>query len=410
MHSLRTVSVLIAAVVIVQLAQAALAVHIPLAMSADALPVSALGLVAAAYSAGFMAGAWVGPRLLARVGHIRVFAASAAIAAAGALALHWADLTSAWMLVRVAMGWSIALMFAASESWMNAALPKTERGSVIGVYMVCTKAALAVGAFLITGYTGAASEPVMIAAALLALAMVPVCFTSVTPPPAPKAEPLALRALFDTAPAAVVACFLAGLINGGVLALAPVFAAQVYGPETATSFYAAAWVGSLLLQWPAGKLSDLVDRRLVIAACAGLAAFAAAGLAYAAGRAPFWAAAALYAVWGAGALSYYGIAVAHMADRAAQGAMARATSGLLFIWAAGSILGPLAQGLIVDFVGPRGIFLFAGAMLTVLTIAMLWRRSAREPTPKAEKEVFQDKQTTSVAAAELSYGERKGEG
>jgi MFS family permease len=281
---------------------------------------------------------------------------------------------------------------------------------VIGIYMVCTKAALAGGAFLITGYTGLASEPVMIAAALLALAMVPVCFTSTTPPPAPKAEPLALRALFDTAPAAVVACFLAGLINGGVLALAPVFAAEIYGPETATSFYAAAWVGSLLLQWPAGKLSDVIDRRLVIAACAGLAAVAAAGLAYAAGRAPFWAAAGLYALWGAGALSYYGIAVAHMADRAAQATMARATSGLLFIWAVGSILGPLAQGVIVDFVGPRGIFIFAGAMLTVLTAAMLWRRTAREPTPKAEKEVFQDKHATSVAAAELSYGERKGEG
>ncbi|MBU6407363.1 MAG: MFS transporter [Alphaproteobacteria bacterium] len=409
MHSLRTVSVLIAAVVIVQLAQSALAVHIPLAMSADALPVYALGLVAAAYSSGFMAGAWVGPRLLARVGHIRVFAASAAIAAAGALALHWADLTTVWMLVRVAMGWSIALMFAASESWMNAALPRAERGSVIGVYMVCTKAALAAGAFLIVPYAGADPEPVMIAAAFLALAMVPVCFTTVVPPPAPKAEPLALRALFETAPAAVVACFLAGLINGGVLALAPIFAAQIYGPATATSFYAAAWIGSLLLQWPVGKLSDVIDRRLVIAACAGLAALAAAGLAYAAGRVPFWAAAGLYALWGAGALSYYGVAVAHMADRASQGAMARATSGLLFIWASGSILGPLAQGVIVDFIGPGGIFLFAGAMLAVLAIAMLWRRTAREPTPRAQKELFQDKHATSVAAAELSYGERKGE-
>jgi MFS family permease len=290
---------------------------------------------------------------------------------------------------------------------MNAALPKAERGSVIGIYMVCTKAALAAGPFLIIGYGGLAAEPLMIAAALLALSMVPVCFTSTTPPPAPKAEPLALRDLFDTAPAAVVACFLAGVINGGVLALAPVFAAQIYGPETAAGFYAAAWVGSLILQWPAGKLSDLVDRRLVIAGCAAFATLAAAGLAYAAGRSPYWVAALLYAFWGAGALSYYGVAVAHMADRAAPTAMARATAGLLFIWAAGSILGPLVQGLIVDWVGPRGIFIFAGAMLTVLTAAMLWRRTAREATPKAEKEVFQDKHATSVAAAEMSYGERR---
>jgi MFS family permease len=410
MQSLRTVFVLIAAVVIVQLAQAGLAVHIPLAMSADDLPVSALGVVAAAYSAGFMAGAWVGPRLLARVGHIRVFAASAAIAAAGTLAMHAADATPLWMLVRLAIGWSIALMFAASESWMNAALPKAERGSVIGVYMVCTKAALAAGPFLIIGYGGLAAEPFMIAAALLALSMVPVCFTATTPPPPPKAEPLALRDLFNTAPAAVVACVLAGLINSGVLALAPVFAAELYGPETAAGFYSAAWIGSLILQWPAGKLSDVVDRRLVIAGCAALATLAAAGLAVAAGRSPYWVAALLYALWGAGALSYYGVAVAHMADRAAPATMARATAGLLFVWAAGSIVGPLVQGVIVDWVGPRGIFVFAAALLTILTAAMLWRRTAREPTPRAEKEAFQDQHATSVAAAERSFGERKGEG
>jgi MFS family permease len=410
MQSLRTVFVLIVAIVIVQLAQSALAVHIPMAMSADQLPVSALGLVAAAYSAGFMAGAWVGPRLLARVGHIRVYAASAAIGAVGVLALHGADATPLWMMVRLAIGWSIALMFAASESWMNAALPRADRGSVMGVYMVCTKAALATGPFLIGGFGGAAAEPLMIAAALVALSLAPVCFTSTTPPPPPKAEPLALRDLFETAPAAVVACLLAGIINGGVLALAPVFAAELYGPENASSFYAAAWVGSLILQWPAGKLSDGVDRRLVIAGCATLAAVAAVLLAFTAGTVPYWVAALLYAFWGAGALSYYGVAVAHMADRAAPPAMARATSGLLFIWAAGSIAGPLVQGGIVDFVGPRGIFAFAALALLVLTAAMLWRRTAREPTPAAEKEVFQDKHATSVAAAEMSYGERKREG
>jgi MFS family permease len=131
MNSLRTVFVLIVAIVIVQLAQSLLAVHIPLAMASDGLSTTGIGLVAAAYAAGFMGGAWLGPRLLARVGHIRVFAACAAVAAAATLTLHAADITAAWMAVRVGTGAAIALMFAASESWMNSAIPRSERGSVM---------------------------------------------------------------------------------------------------------------------------------------------------------------------------------------------------------------------------------------------------------------------------------------
>ena len=405
MNSLRTVFVLIVAIVIVQLAQSLLAVHIPLAMASDGLSTTGIGLVAAAYAAGFMGGAWLGPRLLARVGHIRVFAACAAVAAAATLTLHAADITVAWMAVRVGTGAAIALMFAASESWMNSAIPRSERGSVMGVYMVCTKAALATGPFLAVTHDGAAPEPLMVAAALIALAMVPVCFTATEQPEPPKSEPLALRALFRTAPAAVVAVMTAGIVNGGVLALSATYAAAVYGPETARDFYAAAWIGSLLLQWPAGRLSDSMDRRLVIALLAGFAALCAIALALLGGTIPFVAAASLYALYGAGALSYYGIAAAHMADRADPTSMARATAGLLFVWAAGSIIGPLALGPVVDLFGPAGIFWFAGAALFLMSLAMLWRLGARGPTPIDRKGAFAGKQPTSVAAAELGYGE-----
>jgi MFS family permease len=389
----------------VQLAQALLAVRIPLAMEADDLSRTSLGLVAAAYAAGFMGGAWLGPRLLARVGHIRVFSACAAIMAVSALALHAAELAASWMAVRVIAGASMALMFAAAESWMNSSIASRERGSVIGLYMVATKAAMAFGAFLGTGFASDAPEPFMIAAALVALAIAPVCFTTRAPPEPPKAEPLAIGALFRTAPAAVISSIGAGVVNAGVLALAPVYAAELFGEGSATLFYAAAWLGSLVLQWPAGRLSDRVDRRLVIAALSGLAAVSALALAALGPILPFWAAALIFASWGAGALSFYGIGVAHMADRSEPGQMARATAGLLFVWAAGSIAGPMLQGPIMDLTGVGGIFWFAGTALVVLTGAMVWRRQTREPPPPARKEPFQNQPATSIALAELAYGD-----
>ena len=401
---LRNVAALIAALAILQLAGGLIGVRLPLAFIADGNSSTALGLVAASYSAGFMAGAAIATTLLSRVGHIRVYAACAAVFAATILALHFTGEAWSWGLARMAAGVVVALMFAAIESWIASSIGPSVRGEVMSVYMVLTKAALAIGPFLAFGYTPEAAEPWMIAAGLAALSMLPVCFTTTTEPQPPKAQPLALAEQFATAPAAVIACFGAGLVNSGVLTLAPLYAAQHYGPGAAAEFYAAAWVGSLLLQWPAGRLSDRIDRRLVVFALTLLAALAAFALAMFSGRMPNWAAVLVFFLWGAGALSFYGIAVAHMADRAAPGRLAQSAAGLLFVWAAGAVVGPIVQGPIVDRFGVAGMFWFAGAGALAMCLAMFWRRTAREPA-SAKGDFTPD--GASVAAGEIAYGEDK---
>jgi len=403
--SLRNVAALIAAVLILQTGQGLLNVHLPLAFEGQGHSRTGLGFVAAGYSAGFMAGAWWGPVLPARVGHIRIFSACAAMLAVATLALHAAQGFMVWFALRLIAGGAVAMMFAAVESWMSSSIAKHERGGVMGVYQVGTKAVLAAGPFLAAGYAYNAAEPWMIAAAAMALALVPICFTSSAEPPPPKAQPLSVRAQFHTAPAAVIGCFGAGLINAGVLALAPLYASVHYGAASATSFYAAAWIGSLILQWPAGKLSDHVDRRIVVAGLAGLSAMAALTLALFGGAAPFWAAALVFGLWGAGGLSFYGVAVAHMADRAEPGRMAQATSGLLFVWAAGSVIGPTLQGASGDLLGPEGVFWFAGVAALALTAAMFWRSAARQQSEPDAKETFSVNQATSVAATESAYSD-----
>jgi MFS family permease len=245
----------------------------------------------------------------------------------------------------------------------------------------------------------------MIAAALAALSMVPICFTAAEQPAPPKAQPLALVEQFATAPAAVIGCFGAGLVNGGVLALAPLYASQHYGASAAAEFYSAAFTGSLLLQWPAGRVSDRVDRRLVIAALTGVAAVASFALALWSGQLSALSAVLLFFMWGAGALSFYGIAVAHMADRAEPGRLAHSAAGLLFVWAAGSVLGPLIMGPLVDWFDVAGMFWFAGAAALFVCLAMFWRSSTREQP--ATKEEFSPQIGTSVAAGEIAYGEEK---
>jgi MFS family permease len=402
---LRNVAALIAAVTILQLAGGLLGVRLPLAVAEEGHSRTALGLIAASYSAGFMMGAMIATQMLARVGHIRVYAGSAAVFAVSTLALHFSTDIWVWGVTRMAAGVSVALMFAVIESWLSHSIDTRVRGEVMSVYMVLTKAALAIGPFFAFNYAADAAEPWMIAAALAALSMLPICFTAAEQPAPPKAQPLALVEQFATAPAAVIGSFGAGLVNGGVLALAPLYAAQHYGDNAAAEFYSAAFVGSLLLQWPAGRLSDRVDRRLVIAGLAVIAAIAAFALAIWSGQLLHWSAALLFFVWGSGALSFYGIAVAHMADRAEPGKLAQSAAGLLFVWAAGSVIGPLLMGPLVDWFDVAGMFWFAGATGVLVAAAMFWRRTTREPS--TTKEEFAPQLGTSVAAGEIAYGEDK---
>jgi MFS family permease len=205
----------------------------------------------------------------------------------------------------------------------------------------------------------------------------------------------------------VIGCFGAGLVNSAVLTLAPLFASDAYGAAAAATFYASAWIGTLLAQWPAGRISDRVDRRMVIAALAGLATISAIPLALLGSKLPEWAAIGLFFLWGAGGLSFYGVAVAHMADRAEPGRSAQFASGLLFVWAAGSIIGPLALGPLVDLFSWPAVFWFAALVALCVSLAMFWRRRQRVPSEPAVKEDYAPYPATSVAVAEIALREER---
>ena len=62
-----------------------------------------VGIMGAAYFAGFLIACVVAPRMLQAVGHIRVFAALCAIAAIGTLALAIAISPLSWSAIRFAI-------------------------------------------------------------------------------------------------------------------------------------------------------------------------------------------------------------------------------------------------------------------------------------------------------------------
>ena len=74
----------------------------------EGFPVTVTGFIMAMYYAGYIAGSLLSPRLVHKVGHIRVFSALASLASAAAL-LHAVFVTPpTWVLFRVMTGFCLA--------------------------------------------------------------------------------------------------------------------------------------------------------------------------------------------------------------------------------------------------------------------------------------------------------------
>jgi MFS family permease len=404
MSDYRNIGAVVLALSLMQVAGGALAIVVPLALDLRGQGPFAIGVVTAFYGAGLMGGALTAPRFIASVGHIRAFAFFAAVAAALTLALYAHISAMSWAVVRLGLGACVAGIFTAGESWIATEAPKPRRGALLGFYHVLTKIALIAGALAVGGMAADSAAPFMIAGAVFALCLAPVAATRRAAPPPPSRERIALQALVRMAPAAFVAAAVAGLVNGAVTGLSPVYAAPSMpdDPTTAAAvFYAAIMIGGVVSQFPAGTLSDRVDRRIVVGALAAVASLASFALAFTPPEARLLQL-GLALVWGAGALSFYGVAVAHAVDRVPTELHAPAMAGLLVVWAAGTVTGPLIAGAVMQSgLGATGLFLYAGVGLFVLTAAMIRRSYAREAVPAESREPFATVQASSILAAEL---------
>ena len=405
MYAFRNVATLILAAALLQTAGGLLGVLVPLGLGDIGVSNSVIGIIAGIYSAGFMIGAALCPRFIRDVGNIRCFAFAAAGAAAATLIMALYRDPYVWAAMRFVHGLCFAFMLASDESWMTEVTPPEKRGAVLGIYHVAAKIALILGPFLATDNLPADLEPYIWCGIFLSFALMPVCLTRRVQPNPPGTETYTIRRMMEVAPSAVLGCFIAGVSNTGFLSLLPIYAQQAENASigaVAAQLMAAAFLGGVILQFPAGALSDRYDRRLVIAGTGLISGVAGFVLAVLNGAPEQWHIQVLIAIWGGGALSFYGLCVAHAADRCEQDKISRMLSGLLFIWAAGSVVGPIIFGFVMSSpLGTRGLFLLEGIIGFVLIFAMLWRRQAKAPVAEEERESYEPVQPTSVMGVEI---------
>lgn len=133
MNSLRSLSPLLAAAAILLAGNGLQGTLITLRAGMEGFDAVLIGLMGAGYYGGFLLSCLFTARLIRAVGHIRVFAGFAAIAASVSLMMVlWVD-PVAWIVLRFMAGYCFAGLFMVIDSWINASVANEARAHAVGL-------------------------------------------------------------------------------------------------------------------------------------------------------------------------------------------------------------------------------------------------------------------------------------
>jgi MFS family permease len=361
---------------------------LPLRGAAEGFTTAEIGLVGTGWATGFVIGCVTAPIVVRRVGHIRAFACSAACAAIIILLNGLLVHPLAWILLRVGSGFFLAGAFMIIESWLNERATNESRGTIFAVYLTVSYFGITTGQLGVGAGDPRTTTLFMAGAILFCLAVLPTALSTATSPRPLTRVNIELRALYSSSPVAFIAVLLIGVINGAFGTLAAVWGARIgLATSLIALMMAISIVSGAVTQLPAGRISDLTDRRYVIIAVAlgaglsGLAIFV---------LNPANPALVLTLVGIYGGLTYplYGLAVAHANDYADPSEFVAVSGGLLLLYGAGTMFGPLAASAAMTALGPEALFLVTALSHAVIAGYAFYRTYRRPPIPKNVREAF----------------------
>lgn len=360
---------LVFGMLIMQAAAGILGTGIPLQMALAAAAPETIGLVASAYAAGFATGCLIAPAMIARFGYRKALGCFMILQAAATIGLAVLPFEG-WVALRAIMGLCGAGAVVITEGWVNSAVATGVRGRIFGIVnmlgrmaMVAGQAAAALPWALDTiAFTG----PALLYTLALAFIV-----------PSVHGRPAAIRgngigrsfSFLDPPAVAAVGVIYVGAIGTTLISVAPAWGVLIGMSSAAAALLTVSvQVGSFVLQGPLTWLSDRMDRRLVILFAAIVTMSCA--LALLAIPSEYHVAFFLiYALIGGVSLPVYALSFATAFDHGGAVANFRLSSGLLFNWALGAVVGPTAATAAIARFGPDGLLHFLAA--TSATVALV---------------------------------------
>ena len=343
-----------------------------------------IGLLMSCYFAGFLAGSLLTPKMIQRVGHIRMFAALSAVASVTIL-IHAIYIEPwAWALMRLLTGFAFSTIYVVSESWLNQASTNANRGQTLSIYTSILLGGICAGQFMLNLANPLDFTLFILISVMVSVAAVPILLSPIETPAIEEIERVTICHLWYRTPMGVTGIVLSQWVSSILFGMGAVYGAKLgMSISEIASFMGAMMAGGMILQWPLGKISDTVDRRWVI----GFACLFAVAFALLISRESE-ASPKLYTLiffFGGCALSLYSLVVALTNDHLRPSEIVPASGTVVLIAGLTSITGPVTAVFWLQLFGLQSFFLLLAVALLLLAGISIWRVLTIAPLPTEYK-------------------------
>ena len=361
-----------------------------------------IGLMGTAYFGGFLLGCLAITRIMKAVGHVRSFAALAALASSGTLLLVLMIDPYVWATIRFLTGFCFAGLFTVMEAWLNSGVRNQDRAQVLAVYRMIDIGSVTGAQFLIPVFGAEGFAIFAIMSIMITLSLVPVSLGDRSNPAPPEEVKVDLPRVWRISPLGCMGCIIVGLSNSAFRSLSPVYAEQL-GMSVAdiVTFVSVGIIGGGIIQYPLGYLSDRWDRRKVLLATTIGSLFTGLALGLFAGGDPL-VNFALVFVFGSFAMPMYSLSAAHANDRAGPGEFVLVNAALMLFYSFGAIGGPFAAATFMQWFGPTALFFFTSVIYAAFALIIVYRMGARASVPSGARGKYTALLRTSTIFAKLA--------
>ena len=342
-----------------------------------------VGLIGSGFYAGLFFGSFRIESFISRVGHIRAFSAFASFLAVLCCLHGFFVNVWFWLLLRVLSGFCTAGLFIVIESWLMVMSTKINRGRVLAIYMVVLYAGQAIGQFLIQVADPKTLMLFAIAAMLCSLAVIPLAMTKSRSPQIEELSTMDLKKLYQQTASGMMGCLCGGLILGGLYSLLPLYIIQRTHNNAHISLLMAIVIfGGMAIQYPIGKISDIIERRKILMALNIASIITAIIVMFTISQ--LWLACIVLFIFGGATFTIYPVSISYACDSMQTKDLTAGTQALLLAYSLGATIGPLIGPLYMHLFGSNGLFVYFISVNAFMVIFIGWRRTQHEAVPQED--------------------------
>ena len=322
------------------------------------------------------------PVLAARYGARNVAIVAALATAMAILSYKAFDTLSAWFLIRLVQGMTIATLFVLSEAWIVGSAGDHNRGKIIAIYASVLSASFGAGPLLISFIGIEGWTPFLLGAVVVTLGVIPFIFIREDDHSEDNhGEPgethvSGVLSFAQKAPMLLAAVGAFAIFDAATLSLFPVYGVHNgLDLATAANLLTALILGNVLLQFPIGWLCDRFATRYVMASCALITALTLMLLPALISSSLKW---PLLVIMGTAGYGVYTVSLVALGNRFSGIELINGSASFAVIWGFGALLGSVSGGWSMLASASHGLPLSLALVYLVLACGVFWRQLTQQ--------------------------------